>query len=143
MAKILHIFFTALSLLFLVFLTYIFLFRNQFLSRLLISKDSTDDGNVKETASTVGRLSFWIRLMGLYYFVSSCSDVLTRLPYSSSAKDIFVSFWWERTGPDLITLVISILFVLKSEKIEELINRFNKKDAGPSFPPEGSQDRSS
>jgi len=124
-----QIFWTSLNSIFLFILTYIFLVRNRFLVGLLISKDNTDDSCVNETESTIGRLSFWIKIMGLYYFVSSSSKVLAQFPsiLSSTSEFMSDSFWWNQTGSHLIALLISILLVLKSDMIEKLINQINKK----------------
>jgi len=125
-----QIFWTAINNILLFLLAYIFLVRNRFLVELFASKMAAEDNSAKEPELAVCRMSFWIKIIGLYYFVSSSSKILAQLPAILSGTYEYTAdlFWWNQTGSHLIALVISILLIFKSEKIETLINQAPKKD---------------
>ena len=65
------------------------------------------------------RLSFWIILMGIYYFISSASSLLSHL-MAFSMTDRGVYFRVE-IASNVLVLVLSIALILGSRKIEWLI----------------------
>ena len=133
-----QIFWTSINCILLFILTYIFLVRNHFLIGLFASKITIEDSSNNEQELIIYRMSFWVKIIGLYYFISSSSNVLAQLPsiLSSTGEGMADLFWWNQTGSHLIALVISISFILKSESIEKLIKKINKKDAQPSASPD-------
>ncbi len=69
------------------------------------------------------KLSFWIAIIGFYYLISSTATVLTGLP-TIFAK---VKEGWFLTHdpflPQALIFIMSLLCLIKSEKIEEFINK--------------------
>jgi len=128
-----QILWASLNSILLLVLAFIFLLKNDFIIDLLISKENAESAGLNGAESAIGRLSFWIRLIGLYYFVSAFSSVLAQLPSIFSFKFGYTSqsFWWNQTGSHLIALLVSVVLVLKSEKIERILNKIDNSDAQP------------
>jgi len=69
------------------------------------------------------KLSFWIVIIGFYYLISSTATVLTGLPVICEK----IKTGWFLTHdpflPQALIFIMSLICILKSEKIEELINK--------------------
>ena len=107
---------------------------------LLLPKQTIAEQNGEKNISISGKLSFWIKLIGIYYFVTSFSKVIANLPGISAIRAEYVSntYWWNQTGTYLIALIVSLILIFKSQRIEQLINKStnNKSLSSSSNPKE-------
>lgn len=104
---------------------FLFLTKTQFLVSFLDSRTPAPS-EPSGPPPVYGRLSLWITLLGLYYLVSSAAKILSVLPgfFLDYRRAPFVPLFQEpRFCSQLITLVLALLLVLGSAKIERFILR--------------------
>ncbi len=113
------------------FLSIIFIFKSERITKLFFPKSFTtgdSEHHLAEEKLAYEKLSFWIVIIGIYYFVSSSATVLAGLP------TIFVKLetgWFLTHDPFLpqaLTFIMSLFCVFRSEKIEEFINKHKMKE---------------
>lgn len=67
-------------------------------------------------------LSFWITLVGLFYFISATAGLLSQLWLFWADREILDSgFWQTRFLPDIFLFPLSILCILTARRIERFI----------------------
>ena len=112
-------------------LSIIFIFKSGRIAKLFFPKSSTlsdSEHHIADEKPAYEKLSFWIVIVGIYYFVSSSATVLAGLP------TIFVKLetgWFLTHDPFLpqaLTFIMSLFCVFRSEKIEEFINKHKMKE---------------
>lgn len=102
-----------------------FLLKNKLIVELITEKFFIENGD-NQNKGTISKLSFWIKIIGIYYFVSSISSVLSKLPsiLSFDYEYLSNSFWWNQTGSKIILLILSIFLIFKSTYFERLIRKY-------------------
>jgi len=105
------------------FLAYIFLFRTQWVIRLVGGKDY-DTTLFRDSQTSEGHTySFWIKILGLYYFVSSAAAIAaSALELVVRNSGLFHIRWSSGSFlTDVFILLLSLFFIFKSGKVEKLI----------------------
>jgi len=106
-------------------LAYIFLFRTQWLIRLVGGKDYATSLSRDSQTSHVFTYAFWIKILGLYYFVSSAA-ALAAYAMELVVKDSgsFHIYWSSGSFlTNIFILLLSLFFIFESRKVEDLITR--------------------
>lgn len=99
----------------------IFLLKTDLVTRLLWRNRANT-----EMPDLTGKLSFWITLIGVYYFVSSSASVATQF-YAYMMKTVGgMSYWFTKYLPDLLILLFSVFFILKAQRIADFIVKKQK-----------------
>ena len=100
---------------------------------MLLSNISKSDSKIKtEERLPCTRLSFWIVLIGAYYFVSSAAALFSRISVAlvSKADLFFLGQYaleqWRFFLSQGLVFIFSLLFIFKSRMIENLITRKSK-----------------
>ena len=88
-------------------LAYIFLFRTKWLISLLGGKDYGTSEGIAVQPSGFSTYSFWIKILGLYYFVSSAAAIVAHaLELVVKGSESFHVYW---SGGSFLTNVITLL----------------------------------
>jgi hypothetical protein len=112
------------------FLAVIFLWKSNLITKLFYSESSPMDeynDQIKNESPPYTKLSFWIVIIGFYYLISATASVLSGLP------SIFMKLregWFFTHDPFLsqtLILLMSLVCIFKSEKIEEVIKKVKYK----------------
>lgn len=106
-------------------LAYLFLKKTNFFVNLLVPHVVESSPRAEETFPLYARLSFWIIIIGIYYFVSSASRILSELVTLSITQR--GSYWWSIILSQAFTLILSLLFIFRSNRIERLIRLKSKE----------------
>lgn len=93
----------------------------------MLAGGKTEIVHVKEEAvPTYGRLSFWIILIGVFYFVSSASKIVSdAIAFPITHTGIF---WWSRFLSQVLILVLSLVFIFGSKTVANIIRGKPAKD---------------
>jgi len=92
----------------------------------LIVKEDTEPVILPDPQPTYARLSGWIMVTGLFYFVSSSAGVargLISLVGTTEHGFFWSNPFWLQSAHHVASLALSLVFVFKSEWIEELVCR--------------------
>jgi hypothetical protein len=128
--KPLYIFSMLLYPLVFLLLSLIFILKSELVTKIFFSRSSSTSDRVEQPDDEkppYGKLSFWIIIIGFFYFISSAASVLSGLP------TIFIKLkegWFFTHDPFLpqtLIFIMSLVCILKSEKIEEIINKIKRK----------------
>ena len=118
-------------------LSYVFVRKTDMILKLLGLSAQEEEEDAKNIGvSTWGQLSFWIIIMGLYFFISSAPYVASYLIVSvlsldlSSDQQVRVVY---NSGQYILSQVfmlgLSLFFIFKNQYIENLLSSMNPKDA--------------
>ncbi|MDA3800386.1 MAG: hypothetical protein PF692_15080 [Kiritimatiellae bacterium] len=117
-------------------LSYVFVIKTEMVLNVLrISGEQNETVDRHETPA-YGRLSFWIRIIGLYYFVSSATKVASLIPalaldFTRTSTSVYHSLSGIKMWPQLIILALSLFFIFKNNKVEYIITRTKTKNTQP------------
>jgi hypothetical protein len=112
------------------FLSVIFIRKSDRLTNFFFPKSNVDNPSEDQRGdqnASYAQLSFWIVIIGFYYLISSTASVLTGLPaiYAKVKNGWFLTH--DPFLPQALIFIMSIVCILKSEKIEELIIKLKIK----------------
>jgi hypothetical protein len=106
------------------FLAYIFLFKTQWLIRLVGGKNYDTSLFRDSQTSEWQTYSFWIKILGLYYFISSAAAISTSAIELVFRNSTFLRRWSNGTFlTNVFILLLSLFFIFKSGKVEDLITK--------------------
>lgn len=124
LSKKTQVIWTIITLLTMLLISYVFIFKNLTIVKFIKSKTKFENSEAdNSTTHNKPNLSFWIIIVGLYYFVDSISTLLSQLPEVLSLNAPFLSklFWWNQTGSGIVGLIFSLFFIFQSNRIESFI----------------------
>ena len=101
---------------------YAFLIRTELVISLIWGKQPIDEATLQNPPATIS-LSFWITLIGVYYFIESLAGLLTELWILASSREIWGAYPAIKFLPNVIILPCSIFCMLRAKSIEEFIQR--------------------
>ena len=109
----------------LLFLNYLLLFKRSLLLTLIVPDGKERELSIPPALAVLASYTFWIRLLGIFTFLSSTIRFLSRLATDLAEKRAFDagSFWMYNTGTDLVSAVLASLVVWKAEWIADKIGR--------------------
>ena len=104
-------------------LAFIFLFRTQWLIRLVDVEDSGTSEVIDAQSSGWVSYSFWIKILGLYYFVSSAAAIAASAVELVVRSSGFFHIYRSRGSflTDVLILLLSLFLIFKTKKVEKLI----------------------
>jgi len=110
----------------------VFLFKSRTIVALVVQEDLPSTVS-RGPSPAYAQLSFWIVLIGLYYFVSSAGDLLNhvvKLCFEGRhyAPGHVVQFMTRDLIPSAVTFLLSLCFIFKGKVIETFIQRKTSKD---------------
>ncbi len=72
-------------------------------------------------------LSLGITLIGIYYFVSSASALVSQIMLKN--MNYTGSHWWIKIISQLLILILSLIFIFKNGCIEKFINKYSDRNS--------------
>jgi hypothetical protein len=105
-----------------------FLCRGRRIAEMLTQDSEIGPASERPLLPPYARLSFWVRLLGLYFFVSVSSRLVSAI--AQAGYTIRSGFWWSRIIGEAFELILAIIFVLKSERVSQFVERHAEPIAG-------------
>ncbi len=117
-------------------LAYVFVMKTEIILNVLSLSGQQDERADRHEAPAYGKLSFWIRIIGLYYFVSSAATVASLIPrlaldFSRTSTAVHGSLSGSGFWQQLIILALSIFFIFKNQCADNIITRTKPQDTQP------------
>ena len=128
--KPLYIFLMSLYPIAFMILAFIFIRNSESIVNFFYAKtDAGVDSKVelKSEKPSYENLSFWIILIGIYYFISATASVLSGLPSLPTKVKEGWFFTHDPFLPQALILIMSIFCILKSDKIVEIIDKIKNR----------------
>lgn len=119
----------SLPLLLYVAIAYVSLVRTGWMITMIWGKQPAGEA-MSQNSTVATSLSFWITLIGVYYFIESSAGLLTQLWILAANREMWGSYWSMKFLPSAITLPVSVVCILRAKRIEDFIQR--KAKAQPS-----------
>ena len=117
----------------LLFLDYCLLFKRSLVLSLVVPDGRDKQVEIPSGLTVLASYAFWIRLLGVFTFLSWGIGFVSRLATDLAVKREFVagSFWMHNTGTQLVSTVLAALVIWKADWIAQKIGigAFNKPDA--------------
>jgi hypothetical protein len=115
--------YASFPLLYLIF-SMLLIFKGTAISKFLAGKQTSQDLSPSGEIPLHNRLSFWIILIGIFYFVNSAEGiVLASFKFTHTQLNPFL---WSDFITKTIKLILSLILIFKSTSIENLISRKSK-----------------
>jgi len=117
--------FQLLHILALLFLNYILLFKRSIILSLVIPDGREKDVSIPSGLSILTSYAFWIRLFGIFTFLSSGIEFLSRFVLDVAAKRAFVarSFWMYSSGAELVSALLAVIVIWKADWIAKKVGK--------------------
>lgn len=96
-------------------------------------RDGVDPAEPESGALPRPSPRFWIVLIGFFFFVSAAGGAVAQLWTLAAHAEMRRSFMHYRFLPELVTLALSIVCILKARTIETWLNRHIDEESQP-FP---------
>ena len=95
------------------------LFKGKAIAHMLAGvKPGTFQGK-EEAVPPYARLSFWIILIGIFYFVSSAAKLVFQgMQYSATYSGVY---WWSETFSQAVIFALAVVFIIGSKGVENFI----------------------
>ncbi|MCA1808070.1 MAG: hypothetical protein ABR497_01535 [Kiritimatiellia bacterium] len=126
----------------LLLLNYVILFKRSFILSLVVPVGSDNHVDIPPGLTVLASYAFWIRLLGIFTFLSSGIGFVSRLAADFAVKREFIarSFWMYNTGAQLVSTVLAGVVIWKADWIAQKIERIgaaNKASQASSEPARG------
>jgi hypothetical protein len=108
------------TLLYLVF-ALLFLCAGRRIAEMLMNESGRDSIQNRETLAPHAHLHFWVRILGLYFFVSVAGDLVSDI--SQAAVTIHNSFWWTRLIGHVFQLALALVFIFRDRFVAQLVEK--------------------
>lgn len=112
------------------FLSYIFIRRTYLILKILDISTQQDEKEKTIEALICGQLSFWLRIIGLFYFVSSTPYVVTHLlglilslDLSTPQQSQVIADTVQPMIVNIVIFTLSLFFIFKNQYIEAILTR--------------------
>ena len=126
---------TGLYYLVLFFLSYLFIKKTYLILNILGNSTQQDEEEKTIEVSIFGQLSFWIRIIGLFYFVSSAPYVVSHfmglilsLDLSTSEQSHVIADTMQPLLVNIVILVLSLFFIFKNQYIEAILTQTKSEE---------------
>ena len=129
--KPVYVGFTCLvTFLYLVF-TILLLGRGRWIAERLIQDSITDRPEERSALPPHARLDFWVRILGLYFFLFFVGRLVTIIAEAgfTAVRGIF---WWSRIVGNGVELCLALVFVLRNDYVASLVEKLSPRVGGTS-----------
>jgi hypothetical protein len=100
-----------------------FLWRGGRIAELLM-RDSEIGSTEGQSTLPYARLGFWIKILGLYFFVHGLSKLVSA--FARAGIRIPDTFLWSMIVGETLQLALSILFIFRSEYVSQFVYKHSK-----------------
>ena len=117
---------TCFASLFYLFFAVAFLWRGRRIAEML-TRDATVGPDTAGTALLpCARLAFWVRILGLYFFIAVSSRLVSALAQAGST--IRGAFWWSRIVGEVFEICLALVFIFKNEHVSQIVEEHGESD---------------
>ena len=112
-------------------LVYVLLFKRSLILSMIFPDGRDKEISMPSDMQILSSYVFWIRLLGIFTFLSSAIHFLARLGMDVAAKGEFMvrSYWMYSSGVEMVSALLGIIVVWKADWIASKLgnDRNNKK----------------
>ncbi len=126
--KTLYVLSCCLALVLYLVLALAFLWRGRRIAEMLTRNSEIDPSGERSALPPYARLCFWVRILGLYFFVAVVSDLVAAM--AQAGVTIRSVFWWSTLVGETLQLALSVIFIFRSERVSEFVERHAEPSAG-------------
>ncbi len=117
--------FQIITLVVLIGVNYVIFFKRSVVLNLVFPNSEEKDASVPESLSALGSYAFWIRLLGIYTFLTSGTKFFSQIVTELAAKRQFEigAFWMIKSGTQLVSALLALLIIWKADWIASKLER--------------------
>ena len=114
----------------LLLLNYVLLFKRTVILSLVFPDGGDREVSIPSGLSAIASYAFWIRLLGIFTFLSSGTRFLGRLSMDIADTSQFVAqaFWMHRSGEHLVSTVLAAVVIWKADWIADKLGKQESSD---------------
>ena len=98
------------------------------IAEMLMRDSGADRDGARAAQPPYAQLHFWVRLLGLYFFVSVIGRVVSDI--AQAAITVRSIFWWSKLGGEILQLGLSLAFIFRSDRVAKLVEGVAKPTGG-------------
>jgi hypothetical protein len=99
----------------------LFLRAGRRIAEVLMSESGKDPIQNREPLAPHAHLPFWVRILGLYFFVSGAVSLVS--DFLQAALTVQNTFLWTRLIGHVIQLALALVFILRTKVVTQLVER--------------------
>jgi hypothetical protein len=119
--KTVYVLFCCLTTLLYLLFALLFLCAGRRIAEMLMNESDKDSIQNRETLAPQAHLHFWVRILGLYFFVSAAGSLASDI--SLAAVTIHTTFWWTRLIGHVFQLALALVFIFRDRFVAQLIEK--------------------
>jgi hypothetical protein len=96
-----------------------FLWQGKRIAEMLTRDSEIADTGERATLPPYARLSFWVRILGLYFFVAVISRLISTL--AQAGVTVRSPFWWGMLVGEATEFAIAVVFIFRSEQVSRFV----------------------
>ncbi|MGD1018570.1 MAG: hypothetical protein ABSA12_04550 [Verrucomicrobiia bacterium] len=116
-----YILFSCLTTLLYLGFALLFLCKGRRIAEMLMSESGNDPIQNRESLAPHAQLLFWVRILGLYFFVSGIVSLVS--DFLSAAFTVYNTFWWTRIIGHVIQLALALGFIFRTKRVAQLVEK--------------------
>jgi uncharacterized membrane protein len=132
--KTIAICFQSIHFVILIFINYMLFLKREWILNVVLSKASSVEINIPEGIMALSSYAFWIRLFGIFTFLTSSIAFFSHLVMDISTNRRFApgTFWMMQSGAALVAALLALLVIWKSDWIAHKLggNKLSNRVAG-------------
>ena len=98
-----------------------FLWRGRRIAEMLTQDSEIVRTGERAALPPYARLCFWVRILGLYFFVAVISRLVSAI--AQAGYTVRSPFWWSRLVGEALELGLAVLFIFRSERVSQFVER--------------------
>jgi hypothetical protein len=125
--------FQLLHILVLLFLNYILLFKRSLILSLIVPDGREKNVSIPPGLSVLASYSFWIRLLGIFTFLTSGISFFSHLVMDVATHHKFITgtYWMLQSGTALLSALLAIVVIWKADWIAKILGKLGSSNKVP------------
>jgi hypothetical protein len=99
-----------------------FLWRGRRIAEFLTQDSESSGIGERPAMPACARLGFWVRVLGLYFFVGGISEVVSAI--AQAGITVRSPFGWSQVAGHVVQLAVSVVFIFRSERVSQFVERY-------------------
>ena len=127
-SKTMYVSFTCLAAILYLIFAVAFLWRGRRIAELLTRDSEIGPAGERAALPPYAHLSFWVRILGLYFFVAVSSELVSAI--AQAGITVRSGFWWSRLVGESLQLALSVVFIFRSGRVSQFVERHAEPSDG-------------
>jgi flagellar biosynthesis protein FlhB len=119
--KTVYILFSCLATLLYLGFALLFLRAGRRIAEMLMSESGKDSSPNREPLAPHAHLHFWVRILGLFFFVSGVGSLVS--DFLQAALTVQNTFWWTRIMGHVIQLALALVFIFRTKVVTQWVEK--------------------